>query len=175
MDADIVFGVILGTGVGGGICIHRQLVQGVNAITGEWGHNHLPWHKESDGSPACYCGKSGCIETFISGGGLESEYLRRHAKILSSREIVQGAVEGIDTCVQAMERYFDQLARALAHVINIIDPDVIVLGGGMSNIGEIYRQLPGRIRDYVFSDYFATPVIPAEHGDASGVFGAAML
>ncbi|MCH8177393.1 MAG: ROK family protein [Proteobacteria bacterium] len=171
----VVFGVILGTGTGGGLVINQTLLTGLHAISGEWGHNPLPWHKETDGSPPCYCGKSGCIETFVSGTGLEGEYQRRHAEALSSRQIVQGAREGVETCVQAMERYFDQLARALAHVVNIIDPDVIVLGGGMSNIEEIYRQLPNRLGDYAFSDYFATPIIPARHGDASGVLGAAML
>ena len=171
----VVFGVILGTGAGGGLVIDQTLLTGPHAISGEWGHNPLPWRNESDGSPACFCGKSGCIETFVSGSGLESEYQRRYARILSSRQIAQGASEGLENCVQAMEFYFDQLARALAHVVNIVDPDVIVLGGGMSNIEEIYRQLPSRMGHYVFSDYFATPVIPAERGDASGVFGAAML
>lgn len=174
-DYSVVFGVILGTGVGGGLVINQTLLTGPHAISGEWGHNALPWHKETDGSPRCYCGKAGCIETFVSGTGLEREYRRQYEESLSSREIVQGARGGVETCVQAMECYFDQLARGLAHVVNIIDPDVIVLGGGMSNIEEIYRELPNRLGQYVFSDYFATPIVKAQHGDASGVFGAAML
>lgn len=174
-DFSVVFGVILGTGVGGGLVINRSLLTGPHAVAGEWGHNPLPWREETDGSPACFCGKSGCIETFVSGSGLECEYQRRYEETLSSQQIVEGARAGVETCVQAMARYYDQLARALAHVVNIVDPDVIVLGGGMSNIEEIYRQLPDRLGRYVFSDFFATPIIPALHGDASGVFGAAML
>lgn len=171
----VVFGVILGTGVGGGLVINQTLLSGLHSISGEWGHNPLPWHNDMDGSPSCYCGKSSCIETYLSGSGLEGDYLRRFETTLSSREIAQGAKEGVDTCVQAMDSYFDRLARALAHVVNIVDPDVIILGGGMSNIDEIHRQLPERLGSYVFSDYFDTPIIAAQHGDASGVFGAAML
>ena len=174
-DYPVVFGVIIGTGAGAGLVINRSLLIGLHAISGEWGHNPLPWHRESDGSPVCYCGKSACIETFVSGSGLENEYQRRYTKTLSSQQIVKGAEKDIETCIEAMETYYDQLARALAHVVNIVDPDVIVLGGGMSNIEEIYHQLPRRMERYVFSDYFATPILQAEHGDASGVFGAAML
>jgi fructokinase len=170
-----VFGVILGTGTGGGLVVNRQLLTGPNAITGEWGHNPLPWVRESDQSLLCYCGKHGCIETYISGSGLANNFQQRTGVGLSSEQIVQAAGGGDRDCIAAMEIYFDQLARALAHVINIIDPDVVVLGGGMSNIGEIYRQLPERLLSYVFSESVMTPILPALHGDASGVFGAAML
>ena len=171
----VVFGVILGTGTGGGLVVNRQLLSGPNAITGEWGHNPLPWKTEADGSPECYCGKHACIETFISGSGLASNFEKRNAIGLSSEQIAQGASNGDTKCELAMELYFDQLARALAHLINIIDPDAIVLGGGMSNIEQIYQQIPLRLADYVFSDCVETPILPALHGDASGVFGAAML
>jgi fructokinase len=171
----VVFGVILGTGTGGGLVVNRQLLSGPNAITGEWGHNPLPWKTEADGSPNCYCGKQACIETFISGSGLASNFEKRNAVSLSSEQIVHGARNGETNCELAMEFYFDQLARALAHLINIVDPDAIVLGGGMSNIEEIYQQIPARLADYVFSDSVETPILPALHGDASGVFGAAML
>lgn len=174
-DHAVVFGVILGTGTGGGLVVNRQLLSGPNAITGEWGHNPLPWKTEADGSPECYCGKHACIETFISGSGLASNFEKRNAICLSSEQIVQGASNGDSKCELAMELYFDQLARALAHLINIVDPDAIVLGGGMSNIEEIYQQIPLRLADYVFSDCVETPILPALHGDASGVFGAAML
>lgn len=171
----VVFGVILGTGVGGGLVVNQKLITGPNAITGEWGHNPLPWITDRDGSPQCYCGKEACIETFISGNGLARNFENLHALALKSEEIVQGARSGDRQCKLAMELYFDQLARSLAHVINIIDPDIIVLGGGMSNIEEIYHQIPRRLIDYVFSDTAETPILPALHGDASGVFGAAML
>jgi fructokinase len=170
-----VFGVIVGTGTGGGLVVNGELLTGPNAITGEWGHNPLPWKKESDGSPRCYCGKRGCIETYISGSGLAENYRLKTGVDLSSEAIVQAALRGDRSCVQAMDIYYDQFARSLAHVINIIDPDAIILGGGMSNIADIYRQLPDRLESWVFSDTLVTPVLPAQHGDASGVLGAAML
>jgi len=170
-----VFGVILGTGTGGGLVVGGQLLTGPNAIAGEWGHNPLPWVRESDGLPRCYCGKKGCIETYISGSGLAHNFQYNTGLALSSEAIVRAAGQGDRNCEQAMDLYYDQLARSLAHVINIVDPDVIVLGGGMSNIDEIYRQLPGRLLSYVFSDIVVTPILSAQHGDASGVFGAAML
>ncbi len=170
-----VFGVILGTGAGGGLVVDRQLLTGPNAIAGEWGHNPLPWVRESDGSPRCYCGKKSCIETYVSGSGLAHNFQYKTGLSLNSEAIVRAAERGDKNCEQAMDLYYDQLARALAHVVNMIDPDVIVLGGGMSNIDEIYRQLPSRLLSYVFSDILATPILPAQHGDSSGVFGAAML
>jgi len=171
----VVFGVIIGTGTGAGLVVNGQLIIGPHAVTGEWGHNPLPWHTEQDGNPLCYCGKRACIETFLSGQGLAANFLRTHGVALSSEQIVAQARLEDKHCLTAMAEYFDQMARALAHVINLIDPDVIVLGGGMSKIAEIYQQVPHRLADYVFSDYVETPLLPATHGDASGVLGAALL
>jgi len=174
-DYSVVFGVILGTGGGGGLVVKQKLLTGPNAITGEWGHNPLPWKTTTDESSECYCGKRDCIETYISGIGLARNFEMRNAERLTSEAIVHGAINGEKACEIAMEIYFDQLARSLAQLINIIDPEAIVLGGGMSNIEEIYRQIPTRLSQYVFSDSVETPILPALHGDASGVFGAAML
>ena len=171
----VVFGVIIGTGAGAGLVVNGQLINGPHAITGEWGHNPLPWHTEHDENPHCYCGKQACIETFLSGQGLAANFLSNYGVALSSEQIVAQAGLRDKRCLKAMAEYFDQMARALAHVINMIDPDVIVLGGGMSNIIEIYQQVPNRLVDYVFSDYVETPLLPATHGDASGVLGAALL
>jgi len=171
----VVFGIIIGTGTGAGLVVNGQLINGPHAITGEWGHNPLPWHTQQDGKPSCYCGKKACIETFLSGRGLSTNFFSRHSVELSSEQIVIQSRLGDNHCLNAMNAYLDQMARALAHVINMIDPDVIVLGGGMSNIREIYQQLPNRLADYVFSDYVETPILPATHGDASGVLGAALL
>lgn len=171
----IVFGVIVGTGTGGGIVIDGKLVNGPHSITGEWGHNPLPWHRASDGEPACYCGKRACIETFLSGPGLARNFAAAFARELGSEEIITAAGQGDADCAAMLLRYHDQMARALAHVINLLDPHAIVLGGGMSNIESIYREVPGLLPAYVFSDSVVTPLLPAAHGDASGVFGAAML
>ena len=171
----IVFGVIIGTGTGGGLVVNGKLVNGPHSITGEWGHNPLPWRHDEDGSPDCYCGKTGCIETYLSGPGLMSNFRARFGESRSSEEIIAAAAEGESNAVAMMEIYFDQMARAFAHVINIIDPHVIVLGGGMSNIDAIYQNLHQGLASYVFSDFVETPIVRAEHGDASGVFGAAML
>ncbi len=175
LNADVVFGVIIGTGVGAGLVVNRQLIGGLHRIAGEWGHNPMPWYQTFEGELDCYCGKSNCIETFLSGSGLAARFFRSQGRKLSGEAIVESAQQGDRDCINALEIYYDQLARALALVINIIDPDAIVLGGGMSNIDEIYRQLPQRLSPYVFSDYVATPILPARHGDASGVFGAALL
>ena len=171
----VVFGVIIGTGTGGGIVVDGQLLQGPHAIGGEWGHNPLPWLRDEDGRPTCYCGKQACIETFLSGPGLARNYRARFGGNLTSREIVAGAAGGDPSCSRMMDAYHDQMARALAHLINILDPDAIVFGGGMSNIESIYTEVPARLPEYVFSDFVATPLLRAEHGDASGVIGAAML
>ena len=170
-----VFGVIIGTGTGGGLVIDGKLVKGPHAISGEWGHNPLPWLRPEDGQPDCYCGKRGCIETFLSGPGLARSFAARQARVLSSEQIVSAANDGDAECQAMLADYIDQMARALAHLINIIDPDVIVLGGGMSNIDLIYQQVPGLLIEYVFSDFVVTPVLPAVRGDASGVYGAALL
>ena len=174
-DYGLVFGVIVGTGTGGGIVIDGKLVNGPNAIGGEWGHNPLPWLRAEDGEPACYCGKTACIETFLSGPGMARNYEVRYGRALTSREIVAAAGAGDDSCSAMLDIYHDQMARALASLINILDPQAIVIGGGMSNIESIYLELPRRLPAYVFSDFVATPVLRAEHGDASGVYGAAML
>lgn len=173
--ASVVFGVIVGTGTGGGLVINGQLLEGKHRIAGEWGHNPLPWLQERDGMLPCYCGKTNCIETFLSGSGLAHRYYLRYAEELTSEQLVEAARAGESRAIDAMEAYFDQFARALAHVINIVDPDVIVLGGGMSKVKEIYEEIPKRLGSYVFSDYVGTEVVAAAHGDASGVFGAAML
>ena len=171
----VVFGVIIGTGTGGGILVDGRLLNGPLRISGEWGHNPLPWLQIEDGLPPCYCGKSACIETFLSGPGFAHNYQVRYGDLLSSREIIARAISGDANCKTMLETYHDQLARALAHVINILDPDAIVLGGGMSNIDSIYLEVPGRLPAYVFSDFCETPILKAKRGDASGVYGAAML
>ncbi len=171
----VVFGVIIGTGTGGGLVVDGKLLNGPHAISGEWGHNPLPWHRSIDGLPACYCGKSACIETFLSGPGLATSFELRFGEVRCSREIVAGAAAGDDACDAMMALYHDQMARSLAHLINILDPHAIVLGGGMSNIDSIYDRVPELLPSYVFSDFVATPILKAERGDASGVYGAALL
>ncbi len=170
--ADNVFGVILGTGVGGGIAIHGRLLSGPNAIAGEWGHNALPWRNAADG-PArrCYCGLDDCIETFLSGPG----WAARSDLGLNARELVAAAERGEPAATEALARYCEQLARALASVINILDPQVIVLGGGLSNIPALYREVPPLLVRHVFSDQVNTRLVQARHGDSSGVRGAAWL
>jgi len=173
-DCRIVFGVIIGTGTGGGLVIDGKLVNGPHSISGEWGHNPLPWLRSEDGTPACYCGKTACIETFLSGPGFAHNYKTRSGNSLSSEEIIAAAA-GDTSCATMLDLYHDQMARALAHVINILDPHAIVLGGGMSKIDSIYREVPKLLRNYVFSDFVETPILQAERGDASGVYGAALL
>jgi fructokinase len=174
-----VFGVILGTGVGGGIVIDGQLVVGANAIAGEWGHNPLPaaGPGESPGPP-CYCGRHGCIETFLSGPGLAADH-RRHccngSGATSAAEIAGLAAAGDAACRATLDRYVDRLARALASVVNLLDPDAVVLGGGLSQIGALYDEVPRRWGRYIFSDAVVTRLLPPAHGDASGVRGAARL
>ena len=175
-EASIVFGVILGTGVGGGIVINKKIVTGANAIAGEWGHNPLPLVSGDDGrGAACYCGRRGCIETFLSGPGFAADYARIAGEDLQPTEIAERAANDDRKARAALERYFDRLARALSTVVNILDPDAIVLGGGLSNIGALYEQVPQRLADYVFSDVCRTPILKNVHGDSSGVRGAAWL
>ncbi len=168
-----VFAVILGTGVGGGITVDRRIVSGPNAIGGEWGHNPLPWPTgaESEG-PNCYCGRSGCIETYLSGPGLSADHERAVAATLTSQEIAAGVLPGT---ADSMARYVDRLARSLATVINILDPHVIVLAGGMSQIPDLGEDVADRWGRYVFSDRVDTHITGAVHGDSSGVRGAAWL
>lgn len=170
--AATVFGVILGTGVGGGIVVGGRLLAGPNAIAGEWGHNPLPWPKDAERPGArCYCGKNGCIETFLSGPGLA----RDHGGTLSGADIAALAAAGDADALAALERYEDRLARALATVINIIDPEVVVLGGGLSKLTRLYDTVPRLWGRHVFSDAVATRLAPPVHGDSSGVRGAAWL
>ncbi|WP_421866251.1 ROK family protein [Motiliproteus sp.] len=174
--AQSVFGVILGTGVGGGIVHRQQLLSGPNRIAGEWSHNPLPWLSEQD-QPArhCYCGKHGCIETYLSGPGLSADHQQRHGERLSVEQLVRQAGAGNLQAQESLGRYYDRLARSLASVINLLDPDLIVLGGGLSNIEQLYNEIPARWGDYVFSDRVNTRLAAALHGDASGVRGAAWL
>jgi predicted NBD/HSP70 family sugar kinase len=174
--AEIVFGVILGTGVGGGIVVRGQVLTGPNAIAGEWGHNPLPWPKDDErpGYP-CFAGHSGCIETFLSGPGIERDHLRANGEALTSHDIGARAAIGDAACEATMRRYEERLARALAHVINILDPDVIVLGGGMSNVQRLYVNVPALWGPWVFSDRVDTRLVRHKYGDSSGVRGAAWL
>lgn len=174
--AGTVFGVILGTGVGGGVVVNGRLLSGPNSIAGEWGHNPLPWPTDDERpGPACYCGKHGCIETFLSGPGLALDHRGRSGAVLTAREIVAQAEGGDFVARASIDRYSRRLARALATVINILDPHVIVLGGGLSNVKDLYPMLPGLIAPLVFSDSCETAIRPALHGDSSGVRGAAWL
>ena len=169
--APVVFGVILGTGVGGGVVAHGRLLSGPNAITGEWGHNPLPWPEDDERpGPPCYCGRSGCIEMFLSGPGLAREHRAATGIDRSSPEI--WADPGAEALRQRYER---RLARALASIINILDPHVVVLGGGLSGIERLYRHVPALWGQWVFSDQVDTRLAPPRHGDASGVRGAAWL
>jgi fructokinase len=180
--ADVVFGVIVGTGTGGGVVIHRQVLVGANAIAGEWGHNPLPAARgiESPG-PACYCGRRGCIETFLSGPGLARDYAESGPSTgsgqagVTAEDVAARAAGGEALADAALARYEDRMARALASVINILDPDVIVLGGGLSNIDRLYTNVPRLWSPHVFSDRVTTRLVRAVHGDASGVRGAAWL
>ncbi|MFQ5973267.1 MAG: fructokinase [Alphaproteobacteria bacterium] len=171
-----VFGVIVGTGCGGGVVVRGRELVGPNAVGGEWGHNELPrMTAEERPGPPCYCGLNGCIETFISGPGLARDHKAASGEELTAEEVVARAEAGDPVAQASLERYEDRMARALSSVINVLDPDVIVLGGGMSNIRRLYRNVP-RIWDrYVFSDRVDTPLVPAVHGDSSGVRGAAWL
>ena len=166
---EVVFGVILGTGVGGGIVVRGRVLTGPNAIAGEWGHNPLPLPSPEDlPLPACYCGRAGCIETYLSGPGLAADHRRLTGESLSPEEIVSSQGE-------SLRRYEARLARSLAGVINVLDPDVIVLGGGMSNIARLYTAVPRLWPQHVFSDHVATRLVRNAHGDSSGVRGAAWL
>ncbi|MCK4710830.1 MAG: ROK family protein [Gammaproteobacteria bacterium] len=174
-EDEVVFGVIIGTGTGGGLVVNKQLVTGPHAIAGEWGHNFLPWTQSFDASRNCYCGKQSCIETFLSGPGMAANVKALTGNSLTSRQIVARAGQGDAMCMEQLDHYYDQMARALAMLINIIDPDAIVLGGGMSNIQGIYKEVPKRLQQYVFSDFVETKLLPPKFGDSSGVRGAAWL
>ncbi|MDH5601996.1 MAG: ROK family protein [Gammaproteobacteria bacterium] len=177
-DADIVFGVIIGTGTGGGIYVRGQSIIGANAIAGEWGHNPLPWPEQGElPGRECYCGKSGCIETWLSGPGFAIDHKTRNYQPnnITAKDIVMLADNGDQFAQESLHLYEERLAKSLASIINIIDPDVIVLGGGMSNIKELYSTVPKLWNEYIFSDHVSTQLLAPEHGDSSGVRGAAWL
>ncbi|MDH5483622.1 MAG: ROK family protein [Gammaproteobacteria bacterium] len=174
--AAVVFGVIIGTGTGAGVVVNGQVLTGPNAIAGEWGHNPLPWPKDNERpGPLCYCGKQGCVETFLSGPGMARDYESLSGEKLLSKDVVKKASQGDVLAENCLQAYEDRLARGLAHVINILDPDVIVLGGGMSNIQRLYQNVPAIWGQYVFSDKVFTKLVPPKYGDSSGVRGAAWL
>jgi fructokinase len=174
--ARTVFGVIVGTGTGGGLAVDGRLLAGPNAIAGEWGHNPLPWPRPDElPGPECYCGKRGCLETFLSGPGLAADYARHRGQTLDPPAILAAAGHGEAAALATLARHADRLARGLASVINLLDPDVVVLGGGLSNLPHLYTDLPDLIRPYLFCDGFATRLLPPVHGDSSGVRGAAWL
>jgi fructokinase len=174
--ADVVFAAILGTGCGGGVVAHGRLIEGLNRVAGEWGHTPLPW-PAPDELPlrTCWCGKPGCLELYLSGRGLEADHSQSGRTPIRAEAIVSQARTGDAAAATALDRYVDRLARGLAMIVNILDPDVIVLGGGMSNVDELYARLPAAIPSHVFSGECATPVRAAVHGDSSGVRGAAWL
>jgi fructokinase len=172
----LVFAVILGTGCGGGLAIDGRVHNGRNGVAGEWGHTTLPWMRpEEYPGPDCYCGHRGCIETWISGTGLEADYARATKMKLRGKEIIARSEEGEAEALASVARYEDRLTRSLAQMINILDPDIIVLGGGVSQVPRLYRNVPRRLKEYVFGNEADTPVVVAKHGDASGVRGAAWL
>lgn len=174
--AQSVFGVIIGTGTGGGLVIGGQVHVGANAIAGEWGHNPLPWPRAEEWpGPPCYCGRTGCIETFLSGPGLSRDFERRTTHAVPPAEIVARAEAGDLAACMCLDRYEDRFARATASVINVVDPEVIVLGGGLSHIERLYAAVPNRWSAFVFSDIVTTRLVKARHGDSSGVRGAAWL
>ncbi|MBY6186801.1 fructokinase [Marinobacter hydrocarbonoclasticus] len=171
-----VFGVILGTGCGAGIAVDGRIHAGPNGIAGEWGHNPLPWMTAAEfPGPDCFCGRNGCIETFVSGTNLARQYLQHTGTTLSGPDILARVDAGEPEAETVFEAYLSQLTRALAHVINLLDPDCIVLGGGMSNVARLYQALPQRLPAFTVGGECATPVLQNLHGDASGVRGAAWL
>ena len=171
-----VFAVILGTGVGGGLVVNGRVVVGINAIAGEWGHNPVPWPTAAEWpGPPCYCGRTGCIETLLSGPGLSLDHESQSGARADALSIVASAAAGDEAAVGSLERYEERLARALAAVVNVVDPEVIVLGGGLSNVDRLYGTVPTIWKRYVFSDRVDTRLLRAAHGDSSGVRGAAWL
>lgn len=175
-DGNVVFGVIVGTGTGGGISINKHSITGTNAIAGEWGHNPLPWPRDDERpGRACYCGQHGCIETWLSGPGLTHHFIAAGGQANKAQDVVTQMQKGDPLAERAFAEYEDRMARALASIINVLDPDIIVLGGGMSNVARLYDNVPKLWTDYVFSDHVATQLRPPKHGDSSGVRGAAWL
>ena len=174
--AAVVFSVIIGTGTGGGIVVHQRIVVGANAIGGEWGHNPMPWPEAGEWpGPPCYCGRTGCLETFLSGPGLARDHQERTGEVLAADVIARRAGGGDAAAEETLRRYEHRLARGLASIINVLDPDVIVVGGGLSNLDRLYERVPALWPEFVFSDHVATRMVKARYGDASGVRGAAWL
>jgi fructokinase len=174
--ASVVFGVIVGTGTGGGIAVERHVLAGRNSIAGEWGHNPLPWPQDAERpGPACYCGKHGCIETYLSGPGLSADFFAATGRRQDPPDIVLAAESGDPQAEATLCRYDDRMARSIATAINLLDPDVVVLGGGLSNLARLYENVPRIWSRYVFSDRVDTILRPPVHGDSSGVRGAAWL
>lgn len=172
----IVFGVIIGTGVGGAIVTDRHVLVGANAIGGEWGHNPMPWPESEEWpGPPCYCGRTGCIETFLSGPGMSRDHQDRTGEFVEAVAIADRAAAGDREADATLQRYERRMARALAAVINVVDPHAIVLGGGLSNISRVYERVPALWKPFVFSDCVVTKLLPARFGDSSGVRGAAWL
>jgi len=172
----VVFGVILGTGCGGGVALDGVVHSGPNGVGGEWGHNPLPWaNADETPGPDCYCGRQGCIESWVSGSGIAWEFAAVTGHQKSTAQIAAAAEQGDVDATAALDRLEDRLARALAGVVNVLDPDVFVLGGGVSRIERLYRNLPGLVRKWTFGGDFDTPIVPAQFGDSSGVRGAAWL
>jgi fructokinase len=172
----VVFGVIVGTGCGGGLALNGRVHAGPNGIAGEWGHTPLPWATAEElPGPACYCGHRGCLEMWISGTGFERDFAQHAGRELRGKDIVAAAAAGESDAMAALERLEDRLARGLATVVNVLDPDIIVLGGGLSNVESIYPRVMELLRDYPFGGHVETPIVRAAHGDSSGVRGAAWL
>jgi fructokinase len=173
---EIVFGIIAGTGVGGGVCIRGRVLTGAHSIAGEWGHNPLPSPgRDEIPGPRCYCGKRGCVETWCSGPALMAQYEEQSGRRMMATEVAAAAGEGDETARAVMEMYLDRFARAIASVVNILDPDAIVIGGGLSKIDALYKELPRRVEQYAFSPEGPTAIVRNKHGDSSGVRGAAWL
>lgn len=172
----VTFAIILGTGCGGGFVVDGQLVEGANGIGGEWGHIPLPWPtREEFDATKCWCGLRGCLETWVSGSGLQRDYAQSGGTAVDAQSIIRAAREGDERALVAFEHYVSRLGRAIAVIVNVLDPDTFVLGGGMSNVPELYERLPDAVRPYVFSDAWAAKIVPARWGDSSGVRGAARL
>jgi fructokinase len=175
-DASVVFGVILGTGVGGGVVVQGNVLEGAQRVAGEWGHNPIPWPLDGERpGPSCYCGKRGCIETYLSGPGLEHDHAANTGQARTTYEIAAGLGSGDPDALASFSRYVDRLARGLATVVNVVDPDVVVLGGGMSNLPGLASATRAALPAWVFTDEVSTRVVLNQHGDSSGVRGAAWL
>ncbi|MFM8979166.1 MAG: ROK family protein [Planctomycetia bacterium] len=174
--ARVVFGVIVGTGTGGGVVVDGRVLEGPNGIAGEWGHNPLPWPRADElPGPACYCGRSGCIEGWLSGPALARDHAAATGQRLQAPEVAARAAAGEPAAAATLARHAERMARALASVINLLDPDVIVLGGGLSQLAHLYDEVPRQWGRWVFSDLVQTRLLPPVHGDAGGVRGAAWL